>query len=320
MKVRQVMLYASQQTVRKRRKVVHGSVKLTQTLHYLTSTQTKIASKDYAHFPGLSNMTDVIGPLELDPPESLQMIPKDDRAKWWGRHLIPAGGHDDDAADDDDRVDDEDLDDGDQPEQQPGPQKSGLIATSMHALPDVLPLDVFAAFNVKHVLDFSPCSPALAVQLVEAGISYWGLCASAYMKEKLDAWIHAGLLQALQDPQNGLFDRRLGPNAMDTDTSPSPALPPPPQTPTVPNVAPPLPPPLPSKLGKATAKTKAAKASTHPSVSPAPSSKAKPAATGSSSAPGRDLAALLAQARASMNCEGELMVDPDAEHVDGLSL
>ena len=31
------------------------------------------------------------------------------------------------------------------------------------------------------------------------------------MKEKLDEWILAGLLQALQDPHHELFDSRLGP-------------------------------------------------------------------------------------------------------------
>lgn len=183
-------------------------------MHLVTSSRTKIPIATYEHYPGFGTMADVIGPLELDPIDALQMIPKEDRAKWWGRHLVCAGGVDDD--DEDNVVDDGDGEAEDvaapvgPDSEQAQPDTDGLVPTTAHSLPDLLTLDVLKAHNVKHMIDLTPCSPALVVRLVEAGISYWGLCASQYMKEHLDNWIEAGLLAALKDPQNPLYDRRLG--------------------------------------------------------------------------------------------------------------
>ena len=161
-KPRKVMLWISQETFRKRRKVAHGYAKLTQSMVYITSTETKIPAKEYEHFPGMGTTADIIGPLELDPVDSLHLIPQADRVKWWGRHLVADGGHD--SADDNDDMDKDNTDE-EPPEDEPA-DAAATIPPSVHGLPDVLPLDVCKAFNVKHVLDISPCSPSLVVNLV----------------------------------------------------------------------------------------------------------------------------------------------------------
>ncbi len=242
---RQIILHCSEDSFKKRRKVLRGAIKLAQGLTFATSAATKIRPRTYDHYPS-SNMADVLGPIELDLVTELPSLSKEDAIKWWGKHLVPAGGH----VEDEESQPEGDEEDGAEGEL----QDNDLRPISMHALPDTLPLDIFVAFNIKHVIDFSPHSATLVVKLLELGISYWGLCASEFMKETLETKIHDGLVAALKNPQSGLFDNRLALAGGASPTTPAPAL----EVASVPNPKAGVDPPTPAlpKTAKPTKPTK----------------------------------------------------------------
>ena len=205
-----IMLYCTEASVRARRGRARGVVKLTQGIHIIRNQSTKIQARAFKVHSG-STHSDVFGPVCLDNPKSIPMIPKASKQEWWGKRMVRAGGRCDasDEDDGDDDNDDEPQDDEVEPgndEQAPGEDQ---VPISYHCLPVSVITDFVEALGVKHVIDLTPSPLGIGAKLLELGCSYFALCASEVMRDKLKLDLTNAVASALMDPNNPLHDRRF---------------------------------------------------------------------------------------------------------------
>ena len=213
--VQTVLLHMTEESWRERRGRHLGRSKLTQQA-YICATSATLKDVPKANFAtyGGSTKSDVVGPVALNPVSALPKLSHEDKIAYLGKRRVAAGGREpisDDSAEEDDAAGGEDPEDG----------GAALQPISFHCLPVAVTLDFVKAFQVRHVVDFTPSPLPLPLELVKLGISYLGVCATENQRDYIKDALHTGLVAELQNPESPLHDPRIAPG-------PASAGPPPP--------------------------------------------------------------------------------------------
>jgi hypothetical protein len=79
--------------------------------------------------------------------------------------------------------------------------------------------------NVKHVIDLTPCTNLVAVDILDAGGSYYGLCASDIQKDWMFANIKKKLIAVCKDPTTNLHGQVRRPESQIVTPKAIPAVP-----------------------------------------------------------------------------------------------
>jgi hypothetical protein len=144
--------------------------------------------------------------------DCIPMLPKKEKAEWWGQHrLVEVGGPVSESDNGGDSSDDGLGDDADDAEATC--EKTGTVDAlpiNYHQLPSVAHSELVWATSAKHVIDLTP-SPALnAVHVLEAGGSYFGLCSTLVQKEWLQQAITAALEKRCAEVASPLHQMLFG--------------------------------------------------------------------------------------------------------------
>ena len=213
-----ITLHCTEKSVRKRRGRARGLVKVTQTIHIARNKATCKKDREYENYEG-STSSDIFGPVELDPPQIMPTLLKDDRHTFFGRHVCRAGGKDDESSSND-QSDEELSEIGaliDEFDHEPTDVNEHQCIIHPHALPVKVVDNIVAALGVKHVIDLTPTSLPLGVALLERGCSYFALCCTSFQRDHLEKTMRAGIKKALLDTNSSLYDRRF----VDASTEPA---------------------------------------------------------------------------------------------------
>ena len=205
--VRKIIMHFAEKPFIARKKRVKGALRLTQTIYMVANPSTEIQFKEYRSFQG-SNQCDLLGPVHLDDPASLPCMHKKDKTAYWGKRKVLAGGPCLDDSDGDIGCKDEDEDDVDDAPPAAGDEDT-MVPIAYHMLPPTALADLCEAWGVKHVIDFTPAPNKVICKLVEAGISYFGLCSTEAMRTYLHDQAAKGIEASIADPSSPLYDRRL---------------------------------------------------------------------------------------------------------------
>jgi hypothetical protein len=119
-----------------------------------------IAKANFATYNG-STKSDVVGPVALDPSSALPMLSHEDNITYLSKRHMATGGKEP-LSDNSD----EDAESGSAPADVGG---DGAQPINFHSLPVDVALDFVKAFQVRHVVDFTPTPLPLALELVKLG-------------------------------------------------------------------------------------------------------------------------------------------------------
>ena len=221
-----VLLHMTEESWRERRGRHLGRSKLTQHA-YICATSKTLKDTPRVSFATINGSTksDVAGPVSLDPTSALPRLSHADRIAYLGKRRVAAGSALKDSDDSDDDVDLGGADD-----DQAGADAGGE-PISYHALPVAVTLDFVRAFQVRHVVDFTPTPLPLPLELTKLGVSYLGVCGTENQRTYIKEALHTGLTEAIQDPESPLYDPRIVPAARPAAAAGAAGAPPPPPPP-----------------------------------------------------------------------------------------
>ena len=158
-----------------------GRARLTQGAYICANrlTMRKLRNNTFATHAG-SVKSDVVGPITLDPIESIPKIEKRDVVTYYGARRVLAGGPCNDSDDDNDKSDE------DEDEEDDHTEESDKRPINYHCLPTSLIIDFVKAYDCKHVIDFSPSPMHLGIELMKIGVTYFALCGTEFQRETLN--------------------------------------------------------------------------------------------------------------------------------------
>jgi hypothetical protein len=243
----------------------------------------------------------VFGPVDLDPVSSVPKLTRAEKIQYWGKRRVLCGGKvDSDSSDAGDDADaDSDHEEG----------EDAKLPIAYHALPVKAITNLIEGFGCRHVIDMSPTPLPLAQKLVEMGCSYFALCGTEMARELLQDQLHSGLVKALKNSTNPLYDKRYVKSNAPGNATGSAA-----KTGDAPETEVEKPDGDAPDPDAAAAKKKARK--NKKSTGDTPAAETPAAAAVAAAAPKVDLKGLLAAARDSLGkvgTEGEADADADAE-------
>ena len=134
----------------------------------------------------------MVGPVALNPSSALRTFSHKDKLAYLGKRRVAAGGKEPMTDNSD-----EDAEGGGAPADVGG---DGLEPISFHWLPVDVTLDFVKAFQVRHVVDFTPTPLPLALELVKLGVSYFGVCRTENQRTVIKHALHKGIVAKLQIP------------------------------------------------------------------------------------------------------------------------
>ena len=188
-----VLIHMTEESWRERRGRHLGRSKLTQQAYVCASSATlkDIPKVNFATYNG-STKSDVVGPVALDPSSALPTLSHEDKIAYLGNRRVAVNGKEpltDNS--------DEDAEGGGAPADVGG---DGLEPISFHCLPVDVTLDFVKAFQVRHVVDFTPTPLPLALELVKLGVNYFGVCGTENQRTVFKNALHNGIVAELQHP------------------------------------------------------------------------------------------------------------------------
>lgn len=201
-----VLVHMTEDSWRARRGRHSGRSKLTQHAYICATASTlrAIPKCEFATHAG-STKSDVCGPVILDAKQDLPMLSHSDKVAYHGKRRTGAGGCKDDS--DADASEDEEAAEG----ECDGDEVKYPIC--YHVLPIDLLLDFIKAFQVRHIVDFSPTPMPLTVQLANLGITYLAICGTEEQKNYLHDKSLKDLENEMMKVDSALYDPRMHPNA-----------------------------------------------------------------------------------------------------------
>ena len=211
-----VLVHMTEDSWRERRGRHLGRSKLTQLVYICSraSTLKAIPRRQFATYVG-STKADVVGPVALDSLSSLPTMDREAKTEYLGKRRVATGGHRSDESNDED-------DPAEAKEEEHMTAGVHAQPISFHALPINLVMDFVRAFQIRHVVDFTPTPLPLPLELMKQGVSYFGVCGTEAQRDYIKQCLHEGLLKEILDPASPLHDKRLCPVA---EKDPEPSLP-----------------------------------------------------------------------------------------------
>ena len=206
---RDFMLHATESSWRQRKRCARGQARLTQTITMCANRESFAMEPQREYIVhGGSTLSDVFGPVELDPLADLPRMRSEDKKAYFGKRYVLAGG----------TVDDDDVDSAAEPDETVPCQITEGVPISYHCLPTTVVTDFVQGFGITHIIDLTPTPLDLAFKLAALGCSYVALCASEQMRDHLKQEAFTALKAGIIDKnQKYLYDPRfaeLGPDAV----------------------------------------------------------------------------------------------------------
>jgi hypothetical protein len=208
---RDFMLHATERSWRQRKRCARGQARLTQMITMCANKETFAMEPQREYIVhGGSTLSDVFGPVELDPLVDLPRMRSEDKKGYFGKRYVLAGGNVDN---------DDDVDSAAEPDDDtPSSTTQAGVPISYHCLPTSVITDFVQGFGITHIIDLAPTPLNLAFKLAELGCSYVALCASEQMRMHLKQEACTALKAGIIDKnQKYLYDPRfadLGPEAV----------------------------------------------------------------------------------------------------------
>ena len=212
--MRHINIYLEEKSVRARKyrkKTKNDFIACTQKAYILyNSTSTTVCPRQHKHFPDMSNMADMIGPITLTPWTSCEKLMVKDKKAFWGarRRAVggPTEGGSSGCSDDDESegaVEGEDVEE--LPDVGGGRGAPKLAETSLqpisdHALPVLVATSLHHAFWGMSTIDLTPGYGELAIDQVLQCHGYLGICQTDYQKQHIMKQLERAMYQAMQDP------------------------------------------------------------------------------------------------------------------------
>ena len=214
-----MMLHITEESWRDRRGAKRGRAKLVQAIYMVASNKT-LWSVKHTKFPVHEGSTksDVMGPVKLDPLETIPHIDPSLVRDFFGKRFVLAGGKVEDTSEDD-------MDDSESDPDEASPQKGekkkddkkdvfakkdDTVPLTPHALPLTVVTDIVESHNVKHVVDLFPTPCPLAYKVLASGGSYVGLTATPMMQNHIKHQLYNDLILGHVNPQERfLYDARF---------------------------------------------------------------------------------------------------------------
>ena len=213
-----LMIHITEESWRERRKRKRGRAKLVQSIYMLGHNRTLSAVK-HTKFPVHEGSTksNVMGPVKLDPLDTIPHIDPSLVRDFFGKRYVLAGGKLEDTSDDDN--DDSESDEASPQKAHEGEKKKDdkkdvkkddKVPLMPHALPVSVVTDLIEAFNVKHIIDLFPTPCPLAYKVLASGGSYVGLTATPMMQNHIKKQLYNDLILGHVNPKEQfLYDARF---------------------------------------------------------------------------------------------------------------